>query len=148
MGSKQNRRKLIETAIDALVAQRKEIDDRIKSLTGSYEGEWVIRHHVLKQRTWVGGTGYPVGYCRYLGCRNPGTRHYQRGFLFNVPRYESNGDEVKVFKSARDAMFVAECEAGADRKYETQDYYVIEVVDRLDGEVYGAVETPWRSSSV
>jgi len=52
---------------------------------------------------------------------------------------------VKMSKSPRDMVFIAECEAGRDSRFETQDKYVIEVVDRLDGEVYLKIEKPYRN---
>ena len=146
--NKQSRRECVLHSIDVLLESKAEIDRKIKLLVEDLEGEWVIRKRIVKQRRWHGdvNTGYPSGTCHYYGCRNPGTKFYRNGCIFTDPMYEHGDDKVKVYKSPRDAVFVAECEAGSDRKYEDQPYYLIEVVDRLDGEVYAVIEKPWRYS--
>ena len=137
--SKKKNRDLVLSQIDMYLADIKETQEAIKTLLQAMPGEWVIR------RTWL-----EDGTHTYWGTRNPGDTCYQQGFCFRDPNGVSKGfsgkvSGVKSSKSPRDMLFIAECEAGRDRKYETQNKYIIEVVDRLDGEVYSSVKEPYRN---
>jgi hypothetical protein len=139
MTEKQTRRNAILDHIDAKLGMMKVLKNEIANLVKTIDGEWVIRMRWDKGRS-------PM----YWGHRNPGDSCYQSGFLFRSDSdthtsFCGKQGGVKVSKSPRDMMFIAECEAGRDRKYLDQDSYVIEVVDRVDGEIFGEVKNPWRN---
>jgi hypothetical protein len=126
-----------------------EISDMIKAL----DGEWVIQKRWLKDVTSHGGVTIHAreGQIRYFGVKSPGDVHYCANFLFKDPYAACKGFSgktggVKMMKSPRDAVFIAECLAGSDRKFETQETYTIEIVDRLDGEVFQVITKAYRAT--
>ena len=142
MKDKKRRRDEILSQIEAKWGMIKVLQNEARSLSQSLPEEWVVRSTVLTQRSGAWGTGAPAGTESYHGDRNPGTVHHVNGFVTSDPHSEM----VQVFKTPDAAKRYAQCAVDKDRGFDRQAWYKIEVVDRVDGEVF--CEIPCRSAYI
>lgn len=134
---KRDRRNQVLREIEAKREQANALVKASRSLAAGLPEEWVVRRTVLVQRSWRGGTGAPAGTQSYHGDRNPGTIHHVNGFVASDPHDET----VRVFKTPAAAKLYAQFAADKDRGFDRQAWYAIEVVDRVDGEIYCQIDS-------
>lgn len=136
LAAKRQLRSDVLSQIESKRGMVKVLQQESRDLAESLESDWVLRSRQLRQRVTHGGTGAPAGSESYYGSRNPGTQWLVQGFIYSNPLDEG----VQVFKHPDSALFAAQCAADRDRKY-LDKWYVVEVVDRKDGEVYAEITT-------
>lgn len=142
MKAKQQRRASILAKIERKRKMIETLQKASRSLAEGLVEQWVVRRTILACRSSANVYRAPEGSESYYGHRNPGTVWLVEGFIFDSPHEEG----VRVFKTPDSAQLYAQCAADRDSSFDRQEWYKIEVVDRVDGEVF--CEIPCRSEYI